>query len=110
MSSNRINENIHDAMLNGLSAFDKGLTPLSGRYRSKSLSSDKLNKTNADRAAILEDVEAHYMTDKTETPGCLVINKIMEQEKSMNGEECIKQLRNMSSVYMKSDDGESRQQ
>ncbi|CAG9581962.1 unnamed protein product [Danaus chrysippus] len=85
MSSNRINENIHDAMLNGLSALDKGLTPLSGRYRSKSLSSDKLNKTNADRAAILEDVEAHYVTDRTETPGCLVINKIMEQEKSMNG-------------------------
>ncbi|XP_050345291.1 zinc transporter 2-like isoform X2 [Nymphalis io] len=90
MSSNKNSENYqNDSKLNGLSAalVDKGLTPLSGRYRSKSLSSDKLNKTNADRAAILEDVEAHYITDKLETPGCLVINKIMEQktQSTLNG-------------------------
>ncbi|XP_047528073.1 zinc transporter 2-like isoform X1 [Vanessa atalanta] len=90
MSSNKNSENYqNDSKLNGLSAalVDKGLTPLSGRYRSKSLSSDKLNKTNADRAAILEDVEAHYITDKLETPGCLVKNKIMEQgtQSTLNG-------------------------
>ncbi|XP_039754847.1 zinc transporter 2-like isoform X2 [Pararge aegeria] len=81
MSSKIINESQHDGKLNGLSVAltDKGLTPLSGRYRSKSLSSDKLNKTNADRAAILEDVEAHYITERSETPGCLVIKKIMDQ-------------------------------
>ncbi|CAH2102057.1 unnamed protein product [Euphydryas editha] len=81
MTSNKNSDNYqYDSKLNGLCAVvDKGLTPLNGKYRSKSLSSDKLNKSNADRAAILEDIEAQYVADKLETPGCLVINKIMEQ-------------------------------
>ncbi|XP_030032602.1 zinc transporter 2 isoform X2 [Manduca sexta] len=89
MSSNIISEKFHnDTKLNSLSAFtDKSLAPINGRYRSKSLSSDKLNKTNADRAAILEDVEAHHIADRFETPGCLVGNKIMEQggQPTVNG-------------------------
>ncbi|XP_028161399.1 zinc transporter 2-like isoform X3 [Ostrinia furnacalis] len=66
---------------------DKSLAPINGRYRSKSLSSDKLNQTNADRAAILEDVEAHHIAEQSETPGCLVQNRIMEQgsQTKMNG-------------------------
>ncbi|CAK1602506.1 unnamed protein product [Parnassius mnemosyne] len=82
MSSNLISDNIQkDAKLNGLSGTfgDKTLVPLNSRYRSKSLSSDKLNQTNADRAAILEDVEVQYVTDKSETPGCLIKNNIMDQ-------------------------------
>ncbi|CAG9796294.1 unnamed protein product [Diatraea saccharalis] len=80
MSTNKISEKIqNDTKQNGLSAFtDKNFPPLNGRYRSKSLSSDKLNQTNADRAAILEDVEAHYITDKADTPGCLVQNRNMD--------------------------------
>ncbi|XP_053610133.1 proton-coupled zinc antiporter SLC30A2-like isoform X2 [Plodia interpunctella] len=83
MSSNLISEK-YDSKLNGLSAFaDKSFAPINGRYRSKSLSSDKfmdkLNKSNADRAAILDDVESHHITDKLETPGCLVSNSIMDQ-------------------------------
>lgn len=62
-----------DSKLGGFSAtfLDKGLTP---KYRSKSLSSDKLNSKGSyvDRAAILEDVESHHISDKHETPGCLV--------------------------------------
>ncbi|XP_072938755.1 proton-coupled zinc antiporter SLC30A2-like isoform X2 [Epargyreus clarus] len=90
MSSNIISENYqNDTKLNGLSAAfaDKSLAPINGRYRSKSLSSDKLNKTNADRAAILEDVEAQYVTEKSETPGCLIKNKIMEDgaQPKLNG-------------------------
>ncbi|XP_045497023.1 zinc transporter 2-like isoform X1 [Colias croceus] len=92
MSSNIINDNYqNDTKLNSLSASfaDKTLTPLNGRYRSKSLSSDKLNKANnADRAAILEDVDAEYVTENSETPGCLVIKKgIMDQEaqSTLNG-------------------------
>ncbi|XP_045459879.1 zinc transporter 2-like [Melitaea cinxia] len=89
MSSNKKSDNFqYDSKLNGLSSVvDKGLTPLNGKYRSKSLSSDKLNKSNADRAAILEDVEAQYVADKLETPGCLVINNIMEQgtQSTLNG-------------------------
>lgn len=89
MSSNKKSDNYqYDSNLNGLSGVvDKGLTPLNGKYRSKSLSSDKLNKSNADRAAILEDVEAQYVADKLETPGCLVINNIMEQgtQSTLNG-------------------------
>ncbi|KAM3958611.1 proton-coupled zinc antiporter SLC30A2-like [Aphomia sociella] len=83
MSSNLINDMYqNDTKLNGLniSAFaDKNFAPLNARYRSKSLSSDKLNNSNADRAAILEDVEAHHIAEKLETPGCLVQNKIMDQ-------------------------------
>lgn len=82
MSSKIINEKLNDASKsNGLSVTleNKGLTPLNARYRSKSLSSDKLNRTNADRAAILEDVEAQYITERSETPGCLVIKKVMDQ-------------------------------
>lgn len=77
-----MNDNFqNDTKLNGLSGTfgDKTLVPLNARYRSKSLSSDKLNQTNADRAAILEDVEAQYVTDKSETPSCLIKNKIMNQ-------------------------------
>lgn len=89
MSTNIINEKcLNDTKLNGLSAFtDKSLAPINGRYRSKSLSSDKLNQSNADRAAILEDVEAHHIAEHSETPGCLVQNRIMEQEShtKMNG-------------------------
>ncbi|XP_063616376.1 proton-coupled zinc antiporter SLC30A2-like isoform X1 [Cydia splendana] len=84
MSSNIISEKLQiDTKLNGLSASfsDKGLTPLNGRYKAKSLSSDKLNESNADRAAILDDVEAHHVAEKSETPGCLVQNKVMDQEK-----------------------------
>ena len=67
-----------DARVNGLSvSLEKGL-PLNARYRSRSLSTDKLNTNNADRAAILEDIESHYVTDKFETPSCLVRNKIMQ--------------------------------
>ncbi|XP_059056232.1 proton-coupled zinc antiporter SLC30A2-like isoform X1 [Achroia grisella] len=72
----------NDTKLNGLtiSAFaDKSLAPINARYRSKSLSSDKLNNSNEDRAAILEDVEAHHITAKMETPSCLVQNRIMDQ-------------------------------
>ncbi|XP_014364946.2 zinc transporter 2 isoform X1 [Papilio machaon] len=82
MSSKIMNDNFqNDTKLNGLSGTfgDKTLVPLNARYRSKSLSSDKLNQTNADRAAILEDVEAQYVTDKLETPSCLIKNKIMNQ-------------------------------
>ncbi|XP_013175841.1 PREDICTED: zinc transporter 2-like isoform X1 [Papilio xuthus] len=82
MSSKIMNDNFqNDTKLNGLSGTfgDKTLVPLNARYRSKSLSSDKLNQTNADRAAILEDVEAQYLTDKSETPSCLIKNKIMNQ-------------------------------
>lgn len=82
MSSNVISEKLQiDTKLNGLSASfgDKGLTPLNGRYKAKSLSSDKLNETNADRAAILDDVEAHHVAEKSETPGCLVSNRVMDQ-------------------------------
>lgn len=88
MSSNIISDKYHDQKLNGLSAFaDKSFSPINGRYRSKSLSSDKLNQNNADRAAILEDVEAHHITAKLETPGCLVQNKIMDQggQPTVNG-------------------------
>lgn len=82
MSSNVISEKLQiDTKLNGLSASfgDKGLTPLNGRYKAKSLSSDKLNESNADRAAILDDVEAHHVAEKSETPGCLVSNRVMDQ-------------------------------
>lgn len=81
MSSNVINEKyLNEAKLNSFSAFsDKSAASFNSRYRSKSLSSDKLNKTNADRAAILEDVEAHHVADKFETPGCLIGNRIMNQ-------------------------------
>lgn len=77
----------NETKLNSFSAFDKTLAPINSRYRSKSLSSDKLNKTNADRAAILEDVEAHHITAKLETPGCLVGNSIMAQggQPTING-------------------------
>lgn len=89
MSSNIISDKYaNDTKLNSFSAFtDKSLAPINGRYRSKSLSSDKLNKTNADRAAILEDVEDHHVTEKSETPGCLVGNRITEQggHNTMNG-------------------------
>lgn len=89
MSGNIISETQpNDGKFNGLSAFtDKSLAPLNGRYRSKSLSSDKLNKTNEDRAAILEDVEAHHITAKSETPGCLIGNSIMDQggQPTVNG-------------------------
>lgn len=80
MSANIISEKCqNDTKLNGLSAFtDKSLAPINGRYRSKSLSSDKLNQANADRVAILEDVETHHITEKSETPGCLVQNRMME--------------------------------
>lgn len=80
MSSNKISDKYqNEGKVNGLSAFsDKSLAPLNGRYRSKSLSSDKLNQTNADRAAILEDVEDQHMSEKSETPGCLV-NGIMDK-------------------------------
>lgn len=67
-----------DARVNGLSATIEKSLPLNARYRSKSLSTDKLNTNNADRAAILEDIEANYVTDKLETPSCLVRNKIMQ--------------------------------
>lgn len=72
----------NDTKVNSLSAAftDISATQLNGRYRSKSLSSDKLNQLNADRAAILEDVDTEYLTEKSETPGCLVKNQIMEQE------------------------------
>lgn len=89
MSSNKINEKPpNDGKLNGLSAFtDKTLAPLNSRYRSKSLSSDKLNKTNEDRAAILEDVEAHHITARSETPGCLIGNSVINQggQPTVNG-------------------------
>ncbi|XP_049882624.1 zinc transporter 2-like isoform X2 [Pectinophora gossypiella] len=87
MTSNIISEKYqNDGKLNGLSAFDKSLAPINGRYRSKSLSSDKLNNTNADRTAILEDVEDYHVTEKSETPGCLVANRIMDNgEVAMNG-------------------------
>ncbi|CAK1540353.1 unnamed protein product [Leptosia nina] len=78
----------NDTKLNSVSgAFvDKSPASLNGRYRSKSLSSDKLNELNADRAAILEDMDVEYLTDKSETPGCLVKNKIMEQgTQAING-------------------------
>lgn len=78
----------NDAKLNNFSAFtDKSLAPINGRYRSKSLSSDKLNKTNADRTAILEDIEDHHVTEKSETPGCLVGNGATDQrgQHTMNG-------------------------
>lgn len=81
MPSNITNEKYqNDTKINGFSAtfVDKSLAPLNSRYRSKSLSSDKLNSTNADRAAILDDVE---VSDVSETPGCLVQNKIMDQNK-----------------------------
>lgn len=66
---------------------DKTLAPLNGRYRSKSLSSDKLNKTNEDRAAILEDVESHHITARSETPGCLIGSRVMDQggQPTVNG-------------------------
>ncbi|XP_050669724.1 zinc transporter 2-like isoform X2 [Leptidea sinapis] len=79
--NNIISENYqNDTKLHSLSAAfaDKTLAPINGRYRSKSLSSDKLNKDNNDRAAILEDVDVEYLTEKSETPGCLV-KKVMEQ-------------------------------
>lgn len=81
MSSNLFNEKYpNDSKLNSFSALsDKSLAPLNGRYRSKSLSSDKLNKTNEDRAAILEDVEVQHITEKSETPGCLIRNETMAQ-------------------------------
>lgn len=81
MSSNIISDKYsNDTKLNSFSAItDKSLAPINGRYRSKSLSSDKLNKTNADRAAILEDIEDHHVSDKSETPGCLVGHKIMDE-------------------------------
>lgn len=79
MSSNLYNEKYpNDSKVNSLLS-DKNLAPLNGRYRSKSLSSDKLNKTNEDRAVILEDVEAQHFTEKSETPGCLIKNGIMDQ-------------------------------
>ncbi|CAF4861870.1 unnamed protein product [Pieris macdunnoughi] len=89
MSSNsnkvsKVGDNYYqnDTKNNSLSgAFaDKSVSQLNGRYRSKSLSSDKLSQLNADRAAILEDVDTEYLTEKSETPGCLVKNKIMEQD------------------------------
>lgn len=72
---------------NGLSATFVEKGAVNSRNRSKSLSSDKLNNTNADRAAILEDVEAHHITDKSETPGCLVQNRITDlgSQKKENG-------------------------
>ncbi|GBP62972.1 hypothetical protein EVAR_44025_1 [Eumeta japonica] len=82
MSSNKISEKCqNDTKLNGISAtfVDRGLVPLNGRYRSKSLSSDKLNGGNADRTAILEDVEAHDVSEKSETPGCLVQNRVVDK-------------------------------
>lgn len=89
MSSNLLNEKLsNDGKLIVFSVLtDKSLAPLNGRYRSKSLSSDKLNKTNEDRAAILEDVEAHHITAKSETPGCLIGDRVMDQEKhpTVNG-------------------------
>lgn len=88
MSSNIINDKYaNDTKLNSFSAFtDKNLAPINGRYRSKSLSSDKLNKTNADRAAILEDIEDHHVSEKSETPGCLVGHRVSEHgHKNMNG-------------------------
>ncbi|KAL4718536.1 hypothetical protein ACJJTC_007172 [Scirpophaga incertulas] len=89
MSSNLVIEKCqNDTKLNGLSALtDKGFAPLNSRYRSKSLSSDKLNQANADRAAILDDVEAHHIAEKTETPGCLVQNNNMDTgaQLKMNG-------------------------
>lgn len=89
MSSNIVSEKYqNDGKLNGVSAFaDKNFAPINGRYRSKSLSSDKLNKTNADRTAILEDVETNHVSEKSETPGCIMRNKIIEQgsHNTMNG-------------------------
>nr|XP_049692109.1 zinc transporter 2-like isoform X2 [Helicoverpa armigera] len=89
MSSNIISDKYpNDVKLNSFSAFtDKSLAPINGRYRSKSLSSDKLNKTNADRAAILEDIEDHHVSEKSETPGCLVGNRVSDQggHNTMNG-------------------------
>uniref|UniRef100_A0A2A4JWG0 Zinc transporter 2-like n=1 Tax=Heliothis virescens TaxID=7102 RepID=A0A2A4JWG0_HELVI len=89
MSSNIISDKYaNDTKLNSFSAFtDKSLAPINGRYRSKSLSSDKLNKTNADRAAILEDIEDHHVSEKSETPGCLVGNRVSDQggHNTMNG-------------------------
>lgn len=85
MSTNLINEKCpnNDTKVNSLSAVvDKSIAPLSGRYRSKSLSSDKLNKCNEDRAAILEDVEAVHITEKSPS-GCLIGNKIMEQDNQL---------------------------
>lgn len=77
----------NDTKLNGVSAtiVEKSFPPLNPKYRSKSLSTDKLNTNNADRAAILEDIEAQYVTDKLETPSCLVKNKIMESHSTLNG-------------------------
>lgn len=93
MSYNIVTEKYeNDGKLNGLSAFsDKNLAPINGRYRSKSLSSDKLNKSSVDRTAILEDVETNHVSEKSETPGCLVQNKIMEQgsHNTMNGWVCV---------------------
>lgn len=89
MSSNIISDKYaNDTKLNSFSAFtDKNLAPINGRCRSKSLSSDKLNKTNADRAAILEDIEDHHVSEKSETPGCLVGSRVSDQggHNTMNG-------------------------
>ncbi|KAJ8735896.1 hypothetical protein PYW07_007516 [Mythimna separata] len=86
MSSNIISDKYaNDTKVNSFSAFtDKNLAPINGRYRSKSLSSDKLNKTNADRAAILEDIEDQHITEKSETPGCLVGHRVPEQGGHIN--------------------------
>lgn len=86
MSSNIISEKCpNDTKLNGLSAFaDKSFAPMNSRYRSKSLSSDKLNQANTDRVAILEDVETHHIAEKSETPGCLV-SRGMEAAPKVNG-------------------------
>ncbi|CAB3241218.1 unnamed protein product [Arctia plantaginis] len=83
MSSNIIinDKYANELKLNSFSAItDKSLAPINGRYRSKSLSSDKLNKTNADRAAILEDIEDHHVSEKSETPGCLVGHRITDEQ------------------------------
>lgn len=76
----------NESKLNTLSSTfaDKGFQPINSKFRSKSLSSDKLNSSNTDRAAILNDEEAH---DVSETPGCLARNKIMDlnNQQTLNG-------------------------
>ncbi|CAG9136483.1 unnamed protein product [Plutella xylostella] len=87
MTSIMLDDKFQNDKCNGLSATFVEKGAVNSRNRSKSLSSDKLNNTNADRAAILEDVEAHHITDKSETPGCLVQNRITDlgSQKKENG-------------------------
>lgn len=61
---------ISDCHENGLAFNDRTLPPVNSRFRSRSLSGDKLDAPDADRTAILDDVEA-----VSETPGCLVNNR-----------------------------------